>query len=229
MTIRVMSYGIKSGTVDMDAVAAVVNGFNPDFLVIREIDSKTTRSSGRDLPKILSGLINMPNYVFAAAQPFQNGDYGTVVYSKFPIIDSVKYQLKSTATEKGPVAIIKVKLKNQYDMIFAGTHLNASVAIRDPQATELYDLLAAYTNVPVILAGNFNDKATTGTVYQKFSTQFSFPCVTCPSNYPKASPTGNSDMLMFKPSDKFRVLNYTLGATSTSDHLPAVADLQFFY
>lgn len=233
INIRVMSFGIKSGTVDMNAVADIVNSLNPDLLVIREIDSATTRSGNpvKDFPKILSGLINMPNYVYAPAfvDPFQNGQYGTVVYSKYPITEKAKYKLASTASEKGPLAIVKVKVNNQYDLVFAGTHLSASAAIRDPQANQLLDIMSTYGNVPVIVAGNFNDKATTGTVYQKFASQYTFPCVTCQLNYPKAAPTGNSDMLMFKPSDRFRVLSYTLGTASTSDHLPVVADLQMFY
>lgn len=229
ITIRVMSYGIKSGTVDMDAVAAIVNSFNPDLLVIREIDSKTTRSGGRDLPKILSELTNLPNYIFAPAQAYQGGEYGTAVYSRFPVEEQVARQLYSDATEQGPLGMLTVNINTQDKLIFAGTHLNANTTRRDRQVNELFGIMETYTEIPVVLAGNFNDKATTGTVYQKFSTQFSFPCTTCPLNYPKSGPTGNSDMLMFKPSDKFRVVNYSVGTTSTSDHLPIVADLQFFY
>lgn len=229
ITLKIMSYGIRSGTVDMNAVAEIVNTHNPDFLLIREIDSASTRSTGRDLPKILSELIAMPNYVFADAQPFQDGKYGSVVYSRFPVESAKKQQLYANVTEQGPLGILQVKINDNQKLVFAGTHLNANAARRDLQATELMNIMATYTTAPVIVAGNFNDKAVTGPVYTNFASQFSFPCVTCPTNFPKASPTSNSDMVMYKPSDRFRVVNYSVGAVSTSDHLPVITQLQLFY
>lgn len=226
--LKVMSYGIKSGTVDMNAVAEIVNTHNPDFLLIREIDSVTTRSSGKDLPKILSQLISMPNYVFAEAQAYQGGKYGAVVYSKYPVELSKKHQLYANVTEQGPLGILKAKINDNQKLVFAGTHLNATAARRDPQAIELLNILGVYTE-PVIIAGNFNDKPITGPVYTTFAGEYSFPCVTCPANFPKTAPATNSDMVMFKPADKFRVINYSVGTVSTSDHLPIITQLQLFY
>lgn len=226
--LKVMSFGIKSGTTDMNAVADIVNTQNPDFLLIREIDSETTRSSGKDLPKILSELISMPNYIFAEAQAYQGGKYGSVVYSKYPIKSSKAVKLYANVTEQGPLGILEVTINDNQKLIFAGTHLNATASRRDPQADELMAVIAAYTD-PVIIAGNFNDKPTTGPVYTTFASQFSFPCVTCPANFPKAAPATNSDMIMFKPADKFRVVDYSVGTVSTSDHLPVMAQLQLFH
>jgi endonuclease/exonuclease/phosphatase family metal-dependent hydrolase len=228
ITLKIMSYGIGSGTVDMNAVAEIVNTQNPDFLVIREIDSVTTRSTGRDLPKILSELIAMPNYIFADAQAFQGGKYGAVVYSKFPVEFSKKQQLYANVTEQGPLGILRVKINDQQNLVFAGTHLNATAARRDLQAVELNNIMAAYTD-PVIVAGNFNDKPITGPAYVTFASQFNFPCVTCPANFPKTAPATNSDMVMFKPSDRFRTINYSIGPVSTSNHLPIISQLQLFY
>lgn len=226
--LKVMSFGIKSGTIDMNAVADIVNANNPDFLVIREIDSETTRSSGKDLPKILSELITMPNYIFADAQAYQGGKYGTVVYSKFPVISSKKQQLYANVTEQGPLGILEVKINDNQKLIFAGTHLNATATRRDPQAIELVNIMDAYTD-PVIVAGNFNDKPITGPVYTTFASKFSFPCVTCPPNFPKAAPATNSDMVIFKPSDRFRVVSHSVGTVATGDHLPVITQLQLFY
>ena len=226
--LKVMSFGIKSGTIDMNAVADIVNTQNPDFLVIREIDSETTRSSGKDLPQILSELISMPNYIFADAQAYQGGKYGAVVYSKFPIVSSKKQQLYANVTEQGPLGILEVKINDNQKLIFAGTHLNANAARRDLQAAELVSVMDAYTE-PLIVAGNFNDKPTTGPAYTLFGSKFSFPCVTCPGNFPKAAPASNSDMVIFKPANRFGVVSHSVGAVSTSDHLPVITQLQLYY
>lgn len=229
VNLKIMSYGIKSGTVDMNTVAEIVNAHAPDLLVIREIDSATTRSSGRDLPKVLSELIGMPNYVFATAQAYQGGKYGLVVYSKLPAETRLSRQLYANVTEQGPLGILTIDINDKQKVVFAGTHLNANVQRRNLQVTELLNIMKDYTTDPVILAGNFNDKAATGEAYISFASQFTFPCTACIPNYPKTAPASNSDMMMYKPANSFRTLSHTVAAISTSDHLPVITQLQIFY
>lgn len=228
INIKIMSYGIGSGNKNMDALATSINIHQPDFLVIREIDKNTTRSGPADLPAILSPLIGMPNYVFANALNYQNGEYGCVVYSKYPIVESNTYMLPTSVSEKGPLAVIKVQINDNQQVIFAGTHLNANATRRSTQTPALLDIMKEHTDIPVILAGNFNDKPTTGETYVQLATQFSFPCSSCPPNYPVSDPQTNTDYVMFKPADKFRVLDHSVGSSSVSNHLPVITQLQLY-
>ncbi|TZF86024.1 DUF1735 domain-containing protein (plasmid) [Pedobacter sp. BS3] len=229
ISLKVMSYGKGSGYNDMNALAASINTVNPDLLLVREIDKGTTRNGNTDQPAILSKLIGMPYYAFANGLDYQGGKYGCVVYSKFPIVDSAAYQLPTTPAEKGPLAIITVQVNDTHKLVFAGTHLNANATYRSTQTPALLNIMSAYTDIPVILAGNFNDKPVTGDTYVQMATQFSFPCTTCPANYPASAPATNSDYIMFKPSASFRVLDYTVAGSSVSTHLPVIVQLQMFY
>ena len=62
-TVRVMSYNVRNcvgmdgSRFDVDRVAKVVTGANPDIAGIQELDCKTERSSGRDILTELSAGI----------------------------------------------------------------------------------------------------------------------------------------------------------------------------
>lgn len=228
ITLKVMAYGIGSGNKNMEALAASINTHNPDLLIVREIDRNTTRSGPADLPAQLAPLIGMPYHAFANALNYQGGEYGTAVFSKYPIVDSAAYMLPTSVAEKGPLGIITVQINDNQKIVFAGTHLNANAARRSTQTPVLVDIMNTYTEFPVILGGNFNDKPVTGDTYQLLAPQFSFPCTTCPPNFSASNPTTNSDMFMFKPADRFRVLSHTVGSTSVSTHLPVITQLQLF-
>ncbi len=229
INLKIMSFGIKSGTTDMQAVADIVKFHNPDFLFIRELDSVTTRGNLQDFPKILSELTGLGNYVYSAAQELQGGKYGAAVYSRYPIEFSKRLQLYANVTEQGPLPLIRVKLNDTRKVYFAGTHLNSGPARRDLQVTELLGLVNnVYNDYPFILSGNMNDRAISGTAYQNLSSIFAFPCVTCPLNFPKASPSSTSDMTMYTLASSFLTTNYSLGTTSTSDHLPSITELRLF-
>lgn len=229
ISLKIMSYGKGGGFNDMNALANSINAVNPDLLVVREMDKGTTRSGNVDQPAALSKLIGMPNYAFANALDYQGGKYGCVVYSKYPILDSLASQLPTTPAEKGPLEIITVKINDTHKLVFAGTHLNANITYRSTQIPVLLNAMAAYKDVPVILAGNFNDKPVTGDTYVQMATQFTFPCVTCPANYPASAPATNSDFIMFKPATSFKLLDYTVNPTSVSTHLPVIAQLLMYY
>lgn len=223
---KIMSYGIGSGNDDMETLAASINTHNPDLLVIREIDKNTERSGPRDLPSILAPLIGMPNYVFANALNYQGGQYGLVVYSKFPIIESRTEMLPTSANEKGPLGIIRVQINENQELIFAGTHLNASDSRRATQTPVLVDIMSEYSETPVVLAGNFNGTPGVDKPYQLLDPQFTFPCSTCPPNFTADNPKTHSDFIMFKPAEMFKVIKYKVGSSAVGSHLPVILELQ---
>lgn len=230
--LTVMSYGKGSGYNDMQALANSIAVYNPDLLVVRELDVNTTRSGPMDQPQKIAELLGMPYYVFANALNYQGGEYGSAVFSKFPIEgnETKTYMLPSSSSEKGPLAIIKVKIKDTLSLYFAGVHLNANATIRNTmQAPTLLDIMKNYTG-PLILAGNFNSNPSDmSNTYGQMITQFTFPCTTCPPNYSASNPTSYSDFVMYKPGNAFEVLDYKVGSSSVSTHLPVILKLKWFY
>lgn len=229
--LKVMSYGKGNTIHDMNLAANIINGHNPDILLVREMDSVTTRSGLTNAPVTLSELIGMPYHLYAVSIPsFQTGKYGATIYSRYPITKAESYPLPSTASEKGPLGIITVKLNDNQSVVFAGTHLNANATIRGMQTPVLIEKIKDITD-PFIIAGNFNDRPPTGgnaggATYTPIIAQagLTLPCSDCPPNVS----TSYSDFIMYKPADKFRVISHTVGATSTSTHLPVITQFLLY-
>lgn len=229
--LTVLSYGKGSGYNDMEALATSIKTYQPDLLLVRELDMNTTRSGPADQPKQLAALLGMPYYVFANALDYQGGKYGSAVFSKYPIDAAMTktVMLSSSKDEKGPLAITKVMVDGKYPLTFAGTHLNANAAIRNEmQVPELVDIMKQYTG-PVILAGDFNaNPSDASDTYGVLTTTFTRPCQDCPPNYPASAPKSYSDYILYKSAADFSVLDYHVGQNAIGTHLPVVLKVKFY-
>ena len=229
--LTIVSYGKGSGYNDIEALANSIKTYDPDLLLVRELDVNTDRSGPSDQPKKLAELLDMPYYVFANALDYQGGEYGSALFSKFPIDKSAtkKYMLSSSKSEKGPLAIVKVLVNGDLPLYFAGTHINANETIRNTmQIPELMNVMEAYDG-PLVLAGDFNaDPANINDSYGVLAQQFTFPCHDCPANYPASSPKTHSDYVMYKQADDFTVLDYYVGQSAVGSHLPVVLKLKWY-
>ena len=226
ISLKVMSYGKRNVAFDMEEVADVIRSHNPDLLVVREMDINTTRNGNIDQAAELGRLTGM-NYFFAKALDFQGGYYGCTVFSRFPITDNAAYLLTVPSGEPGPLATITVKLNDQQELFFAGTHLSLNEGNRLNQADMLLDVIRD-KEIPVIVAGNINDQLE-GNTYEKLKEELTMICEEgCPFNFPADNPVSNTDNILFKPADRFYVSGIEVGAASTSSHLPVIAELLLF-
>lgn len=232
MPFKVFALGKGGGFLDMTAVANLINAQSPDIVLVREMDIKTTRSGGADQAAVLSALIGMPNYVFAPSiEAYQGGQYGATVFSKYPIVKSETFLLPTgnTNTEKGPLAILELQMNASQKIRFAGTHLNANATIRAVQQDELVRITEAYKDLPMVMAGNFNDRPTAGPLYVTMAGKlWEYPCTTCPPNTPATNPANYSDFIMYRSSQDFQVLSHTVGTTSVSTHLPVITQFNLY-
>lgn len=232
INIKVMSFDKGSSVTNLSVVADVIKQNAPDLLLVKAVDINTNRSGKVDQPAALSQLIGMTEYRFATSiASFDGGQYGCVLYSRYPIVKSDTYILPTgdTNTEKGPLGVITVQVNDSHKLVFAGTQLNANAARRAAELPELLRIIQTYTDDPFILAGNFNDTFN-GSVYTGLAgIGLIAPCTTCLPNTPAAAPTAYSDFIMYKTADKFRVLNYGLGTTTTSTGLPVIVQFTMYY
>jgi endonuclease/exonuclease/phosphatase family metal-dependent hydrolase len=232
MSFKVLSVGKGGTALDMNAVANIVNAQGPDIVLVREMDIKTTRSNGMDQAEVLAGLIGMPNYVFAPSiVAYQGGQYGATVFSKYPIVKQETFILPTgnTNVEKGPLAVVELQVNASQRITFAGTHLNATVGVRDVQLAELIRITENYKDKPMILAGNFNDRPVNGPLYLTMAGKnWEYPCATCPANTPIATPVNYSDFIMYRTSQDFKVLAHIVGTASTSAHLPVITQFTLY-
>lgn len=233
ISVKVMSFDKGSSVTNLNAVADIIRTNAPDLLLVKAVDINTNRSGHVDQPAALAQLIGMPNYCFATSiANFDGGQYGCVLYSRYPIVKNDTYILPTgdTNTEKGPLGVITLQINDTHKLVFAGTQLNSNATRRAAELPELLRIIQLYPDDPLILAGNFNDTFPAGSVYTGLTgLGFVFPCTTCLPNTPAAAPTAYSDFIMYKPTDRFGVKSYSLGATTTSTGLPEIVQLTMYY
>jgi endonuclease/exonuclease/phosphatase family metal-dependent hydrolase len=161
-TLRVLTYNIHHGEgtderFDYKRLAAVIERLEPDIVALQEVDYGTERASGADQAKLLAKLCHM-HYAFGQAMPYQGGQYGEAILSRFPIertvVHPLPYQLDLEPRAAIEVVIHPVGIG---PISFVGTHLcHKSNELRTLQTQRLNQLFPAQKGNPTILAGDFN-------------------------------------------------------------------------
>jgi endonuclease/exonuclease/phosphatase family metal-dependent hydrolase len=236
--VKVMTYNIHignppskpAGTVDLVAIAAVIKAQDPDLVALQEVDVNTSRSGATlDEAKELARLTGM-NYFFTKAIDYDGGQFGDAVLSRFPILESKRYELPVTAKLEGEtrsVAMITVEKEGQR-FLFASTHLDHLSAEdnRVLQANELVKIVKALT-LPLIIAGDLNATPVSNPL-AILRQELSWGCKSsCPLTFSAQKPASTIDYVMMRPAEKFNVLSYVaVNETYASDHLPLVTEIQ---
>jgi endonuclease/exonuclease/phosphatase family metal-dependent hydrolase len=224
--IRVLSFNILHGATtkqdfDLDAIAKVIIDANPDFVALQEVDFKTNRALKYDLITELGWRTKMAP-LFARAMPYDGGEYGEGVLSKYSFLMTRNVALPYTVGNEPRAAIEIITVLPAGDTIaFIGTHLDhlQDETDRVAQAKTLNSVFSS-NRYPTILAGDLNalpgstpinilEEMWTG-AYDKNNPQPTFP-----SN----KPTRKIDYVMFYPPNKWQVLaREVMQDTIASDH-----------
>ena len=235
--IRVLCYNIhhanppsRPDSIDLKAIANVINQSRADLVALQEVDVYTTRS-GKSLHQAeeLGRLTNMNAY-FAKAIDFGGGEYGVAILSKHQIEGMENHPLPTasgTGGEPRTLARAIISLPTGKKIIFASTHLDA-------QRNDTNRILQARTTVnilqkeklPVILAGDFNaDPASR--VISIFDSHFTRSCIhDCGFTISVINPTKTIDFITYAPKQKFTVVEHrVINETYASDHLPVFSVL----
>ena len=238
-TLRILTYNIhhanppskaKEGTIDIEAIAKVINNAKPDLVALQEVDVQTERS-GKDLheAKALAELTGMRCY-FARAMHYGGGQYGDAVLSRFPIADSATYNLpieEGAKEEIRSLCVIKVKLPKNQEIHFASTHLGLSEATRLLQAHKLLEVVKAF-KLPLVIGGDFN-AAPNSEVIKLLDSELTRSCLEdCAFTIPVNKPNHKIDYIMYRPSNRFNVVKQeVINETYASDHLPVLVTLTY--
>ncbi|MES2417502.1 MAG: endonuclease/exonuclease/phosphatase family protein [Bacteroidota bacterium] len=232
-TIKIMSYNIhhanppsKPNQIDLDAVASVIAAQNPDFVALQEVDVNTKRSGNVNQAQQLAAKLKM-YYFFAKAIDYSGGDYGVAILSKYKLIDSVAYPLKSKPTgnpEARVLAVVQVKLANKQRISFACTHLDAEGdSLSRMLQIEQINNIVKKEKGPFFIAGDFNAKLNSS-VIKELEKTFTKSCSTCDFTFPYNKPKITIDYIAFKKNKRIAVSSHqVLPDNYASDHLPIMA------
>lgn len=144
----------------------VIGELKPDLVALQEVDRKTTRVQGLDVPADFAKALGM-TFAYGAAMPFAGGEYGTAAMSRFPIAASRTIALPVPGGEPRAATLITVILPTAppAEVTLVSVHFDAGAddAARRENARGLIAALKE-TTTPVILAGDFNDRPDSATL-----------------------------------------------------------------
>lgn len=212
--VRVLTFNIYHGETvnaekkfDLDLLAKVINDVQPDLVALQEVDFKTERARNYDLVTELGQRTKMAP-VFGKAMPYDGGEYGEGVLSKYSFLSTQNHPLKA-GKDKEPRAAIEVNIKiKSGDVIrFIGTHLDHTrdATDRNNQAQQLNNLFAQ-DETPTILAGDLNSRPESDAMkllFEHWAPSDPKFEPTFPSDGP---PRAKIDYVLYRPANKWRVL-----------------------
>ena len=154
--IRLMSYNILHGMgadkcVDIQRIADVIKGENPDFVGLQEVDCGVPRSGSIDEPAELAKRTGIEHHTFASAFPYKGGEYGRAMLSREKPLKVDKIQLDGTH----PGVLLLCEFK---DFWFGTMHLDLGENNRLKQVEIVRSAVNERSKVkPVFLTGDWND------------------------------------------------------------------------
>lgn len=235
--LRVLTYNLHhgeggDGRVDLGRIAGVVRAANPDLVALQEVDRKAVRTGQVDQPAEYIRLTGMSGW-YGAAMPFQGGEYGQLLLSRWPLMQPRVVRLPGTAGREPRIAATSiVEIPGCGRICWTGLHLDASRGDTDrfAQVEALLREFPANADLPTLLAGDFN--ATPDSRVMKrlldsgtgwMDTAGDQAGLTNPADQPKV----RIDYVLAGPAAKWRVLeSRVIPDPVASDHRPLLVTLE---
>lgn len=245
ITLRIMSYNIHhgegtDGVFDLERLARIISGQNPDLVALQEVDRETSRSGGIDQAAELARLTNM-HHAYGAAMDYAGGKYGEAILSRWPIIDVENFVVENReGSEPRAMIIVRVnppESSGNPEIAFAGTHLaHDSSNDRVEQAWRMSMKLdePPYDAMALILAGDLNALPGSEPMRELLETggwQDAFEANPLPT-YPNVDPDRRIDWILIKPPPGVRcdiLETLVIKNENSSDHCAILAEIRLWY
>jgi len=232
--LRILSYNIHhgegtDGKLDLERIAAVIRGVEPDVVALQEVDRGTMRTNQVDQPAELGRLTEM-KAIFERNIKHDGGDYGNAVLTRLPVIKHKNHFLPSHYKgEQRGVLAVELEFPNQGPRFsFLATHLDyrPDDGERRASAAMINRLVEKRPNMPALLAGDLNALPDTA-VLADFATAWTRANQEPLSSFPAAKPVRQIDYVLYRPMDRWRVIEArVIEEPVASDHRPVLVVLE---
>jgi len=233
--VRVVTYNIHhgegtDGRIDLERIATLLDGMNPDLVALQEVDRNTARTGGVDQFETLERLTGMRG-AFGKAMDFDGGSYGVAILSRLPLLNPRSLPLPG-APDREPRTDLTVDVEMRPGLPtlqFSTTHLDQGrdVASRLAQARFINASVAPGDDQPAILAGDFNsqaDSAVAGVLHQVWGDMFTAPEPLGPQGLPRR----RVDHVLARPAARWHTEDAeVVDDRIASDHRPVIVTLEW--
>lgn len=231
VALRVVSYNVRHGrgmddSVDLARTAGVLRALRPDIVGLQEVDRSVRRSGAVDQAATLGGALGM-QHAFGAFMPYQGGEYGLAILSRFPVVRATPIRLPD-GNEPRVALAAELRLPDGRTLVTVNVHFDwvEDDRFRLAQATALAAVLDTLQH-PFVLLGDFNDEPGSRTLdlFRGRALQVGKP----PSDrftFSSTAPTKEIDFVFVAPTRAWS----TNGARPVtervaSDHRPVLAEV----
>ncbi|MBZ0247784.1 MAG: endonuclease/exonuclease/phosphatase family protein, partial [Cyclobacteriaceae bacterium] len=204
--IKVLTFNILHGATtkndfDLDAIAKVIIEADPDFVALQEVDYKTRRAKGYDLVTELGWRAKLAP-LFARAMPYDGGEYGEGVLSRYSFLTTRNVPLPFSPGNEPRSALEIITILPSGDTIaFIGTHLDHLKEDTDRiQQSKEINRVFSNNRYPTILAGDLNGEPGSApiTILEKMWTP-SYNRENPEFTFPSDNPIKKIDYVMYYP------------------------------
>lgn len=236
MRVTVLTYNIHHAEgldqrLDLERIAGVIRASGADLVALQEVDKGAKRSGGVDQAAELARLTGM-HAVYGPAMPFQGGQYGDAVLSRWPITSSrvVDLPWKEGGQREPRVAVsATTNVPGAGAVEFISTHWDHTRAPSDREA-QAHAVNEAWREAGkrTILAGDFNCEPGSPPM-EILSREWTLLSGTGPAapTCCGETPRKTIDHVLVKAPDRWRVLEHrVMDEPVASDHRPVLVKLE---
>lgn len=157
--IRVLCWNLhhgvgEDGKLDLPRIAEVIKAQRPDVVALQEVDNKCRRSGSVDQAAELAKLTGMTG-VFGKAMDHDGGEYGQAILSKHPVGGTKIHRLPGDGEPR--IAFEAAVTIGGKALRMVSVHLDHQQDARRLKQAEALVAALSESDVPLILAGDFND------------------------------------------------------------------------
>ncbi|MBR9855782.1 MAG: hypothetical protein GYB37_14590 [Algicola sp.] len=229
--VSVMSFNIRAGygidgDFDLLRIGNQIKKARPDIVYLQEVDYRTKRSQGKDITLELANSTGLHSF-FGKAIPFDGGEYGLAILSKYPILTAEVHSLPNQGNAEPRIALeAMLQVEGLGKLRVVNVHLDHSGG--ELNLAQIRYVKKKFSGgLPTILAGDFNQTMESETM-QELGRDWNFSMSKNEYTYPSNSPNTKIDYIMVHPRNKWEMKNAQVFKDSrTSDHLPIMATFYF--
>jgi len=237
-TITVLTWNIyhgeshyRPGSSNLEAIAEIINEYQPDLVALQEVDNMTTRTAGfnhgigKDLVQELAALTAMHGY-FGKAMDYEGGGYGGGILSRHPATPVTTLLPSPQGGEPRVLISIQHLLPGGRNITFAGTHLCHEFETNRMAQIKAITEFVAHTGEPTIVAGDFNFTPNHPAYTAISLTMHDAMSGSSALTWPYHAPEERLDYIFVDKNSQWQVKDIRLINTDASDHFPVLAVLE---